>query len=159
MTPYRAAPDAPTAPTDRDAIALAWRPRADPRDVTALVAEGSVATALRLRLLRLPDAALSALRGVAGAGHVVLLGAPALLPWIDGVRYLGRCPDAPTLTLPTAQDPTVPLGLLERALAARLAPLAGPFAMWPSPEGGTVICSLAEARPLDRALLAGMPSR
>jgi hypothetical protein len=153
VTPYRAAPDAPTP--DRDALALAWRPRDAPRAVTALVAEGPVAEALRARLRALPDAALAALRGVGDAHHVVLLGAPADLPWVDGVRYLGRCPEAPGLTLPTAQDPTVPLGLLERALGPRLAPLSGPFALWPTRDGGTVVCSLAEARPLDRARLGG----
>ena len=130
-------------------------PRATPRAVTALVAEGPVARRLRARLRQLPPAALADLRGVADATHVVLLGAPAALPWLDGVLYLGRCPDAPTLVLPTAQDPTAPPGLLERALAAQLAPLPGPYALWPAPDGSTRVCSLADARPLDRALLAG----
>lgn len=152
MLPYRAAPDAP--PSDRDAVALAWQPRAAPRAVTALAAEGPVAAALRLRLLSLPDEALSALRGVASADRIILLGAAPRLPWIDGLIYLGRCPEAPTLLLPTALDATVPIGLLERALAARLAPLAPPFALWPSLRGETLACSLAEARPLDRALLS-----
>lgn len=155
MTPYRAAPDAAAA--DRDRIALAWRPRAAPRAVTALVAEGPVAHRLRERLLRLPDAALATLRGVADERHVVLLGAPDELPWVDGVLYLGRCPDAPTLSLPTALDPTLPPGLLERALARRLAPLAPPYALWVSREGAVLVCSLADARPLDRALLQGAP--
>lgn len=156
MTPYRAAPDAPSA--DRDLVALGWRPRATPRAVTALAAEGPVAVALRLRLLALPDSALAALRGVASSTRIILLGEPALLPWIDGVIYLGRCPEAPTLTLPTAQDPSVPPGLLERALAARLRPLPPPFALWPSLHGETFACSLAEARPLDRALLSASPA-
>jgi hypothetical protein len=156
VTPYRAAPEAPSA--DRDLVALGWRPRASPRAVTALAAEGSAAVALRMRLLALPDAALAGLRGVASGTRVVLLGEAALLPWIDGVIYLGRCPEAPTLTLPTAQDPSVPPGLLERALAARLRPLAPPFALWPSLHGGTFACSLSEARPVDRALLAGSPT-
>ena len=153
MTPYRVAPDAPAA--DRDLVALGWRPRASPRALTALAAEGPAAVALRLRLLSLPDAALAGLRGVPSSTRMVLLGEDSQLPWIDGLIYLGRCREAPTLTLPTAQDPTVPPGLLERALAARLQPLAPPFALWPSPDGGTFACSLAEARPLDRALLAG----
>jgi hypothetical protein len=154
VTPYRAAPDATAA--DRDRIALAWQPRAAPRAVTALVAEGPVAHSLRERLLRLPDAALAALRGVADERHVVLLGAPEVLPWVDGVLYLGRCPDAPTLSLPTALDPTLPPGLLERALARRLAPLAPPYALWASRDGAALACSLADARPLDRALLRGL---
>lgn len=150
--PYRAAPDTPAV--DRDLVAVAWRPRATPRAVSALVAEGPVADALRRRLLALPDDALASLRGVADAAHVVVLGAAPQLPWIDGVLYLGRGPDAPTLTLPTALDPTVPPGLLERALAAKLTHLMGPFALWPARDGATVACSLAGARPLDRALLA-----
>lgn len=156
MLPYRAAPDAPAS--DRDAVALGWQPRAAPRAVTALAAAGPVAAALRLRLLALPDEALSELRGVASADWIVLLGAAPKLPWIDGLIYLGRCPEAPTLLLPTALDATVPIGLLERSLAARLAPLAPPFALWPSLRGQTLACSLAEARPLDRTLLARSPA-
>lgn len=152
MLPYRAAPE--QASSDRDAIAPGWRPRPAPRAVTALAAGGPVAAALRLRLLALPDEALSELRGVASADHIVLLGEAPRLPWIDGLTYLGRCPEAPTLLLPTALDVTVPIGLLERALAARLAPLAPPFALWPSLRGEILSCSLAEARPLERSLLA-----
>lgn len=146
MTPYRAPPDAPAEPSARDLVALAWRPRTHPRAVTALVAEGTAAAALLRRLLALPDASLVALRGVADPRHVLITGPAPLLPWIDGARYLGRAPDAPTLTLPTAQDPTIPLGLLAR----RVAPLE-PVALWPAPGGGIVVCPLAEARPLDRA--------
>jgi hypothetical protein len=153
VTPYRAPPEAPAA--DRDRVALAWRPRATPRPVAAVVAAGPVADTLRRRLLTLADAELTALRGVADASHLVVLGPPERLPWVDGLIYLGRCPDAPTLTLPTALDPGVAPGLLERALAARLAPLPGPYAVWPARDGGTVACSLADARPLDRARLAG----
>ena len=153
MTPYRAAPDAPEP--DRDGLALAWRPRPTPRPATVVVAAGPAADALRRRLLRLPDAALLALRGVADPRHVVVLGAADALPWVDGATYLGRCPDAPALALPTALDPTLPPGLLERALAARLAPLTGPFALWPDARGAAVVCCLAAARPLDRALVRG----
>jgi hypothetical protein len=152
VTPYRAAPAAPSA--DRDRVALAWRPRATPRPVAGLVAAGPVAVALRRRLLALPDAGLAALRGVGDGAHLVVLGAPEALPWVDGVVYLGRCPDAPTLALPTALDPGVAPGLLERALAAKLGPPAGPWALWPDGDGAAV-CSLAEARPLDRARLVG----
>lgn len=148
MTPYRAPPDGPAEPSHRDLVALAWRPRATPRAVTGLVAEGAAAVALLRRLLALPDDALAALRGVAGDGHVIVLGAPEALPWVDGARYLGRAAEAPTLTLPTAQDPTVPVGLLAR----RVAPVE-PFALWPADDGTTVACPLAEARPLDRQRL------
>ena len=43
--------------------------------------------------------------------------------------------------------------ILERALARRLAPLAPPYALWASRDGAALACSLADARPLDRALL------
>lgn len=152
MLPYRAPPDAGAEAADRDRVGLAWRPRATPRAVTAVLAEGAPAAALLTRLLALSDEHRASLRGVADARRVLVLGAADRLPWVDGLRYLGRAPEAPTLTLPTAQDPTVPLGLLERALARRAAPVAGPFALWPTDEG-TAACSLADARPLDRGLL------
>ncbi len=148
MTPYRAPPESPVEPAARDLVALAWRPRTAPRDVSALVAEGPAAAALLHRLLALPDASLAALRGVADDRHVLILGPAAALPWIDGARYLGRASDAPTLTLPTAQDPTVPLGLLARRVASQ-----EPVALWPAPDGSTVVCPLGDARPLDRARL------
>ncbi len=148
MTPYRAPPETSAEPAARDLVALTWRPRSLPRDVTALVAEGPAAAAVLHRLLALPDAALAALRGVADDRHVLLVGPASALPWVDGARYLGRAPDAPTLTLPTAQDPIVPLGLLARRVAPQ-----EPVALWPAPDGSTVVCPLGDARPLDRARL------
>ena len=38
---------------------------------------------------------------------VVVLGATEALPWVDGVNYLGRDPDAPRLLLPTMLRPAV----------------------------------------------------
>lgn len=151
MAPYRS-PQTPAPDVHRTAVHFVARPA--PRPLTAVVAEGAAAEALVRRLLALPDAARVALRGVAG-GDVVLVEGPAeSLPWVDGARYLGRCDDAPGLHLPCAQDPTVPAALLGRTLAARMAPDAGPFALWPRDDGGLAACSLADARPLHPALLA-----
>lgn len=150
MAPYRN-PQAPTPDAQRAAVRFVAR--AEARPIAAVVAEGAAAEALARRLLALSDSARVALRGVAG-GDVVLVEGPAeSLPWVEGARYLGRCDDAPGLHLPCAQDTTVPAALLARSLAARMAPDAGPFALWPRDDGGVAACSLADARPLHPALV------
>lgn len=100
-------------------LRLAWRERAQPLAPVAVAALGPVAVALLRRLRRVPAEELGAFEGAAAAGALVVLGGGAL-PWVDGVVYLGRDPGAPSLLLPTAQGPTVPLGLLEQAIRRRV---------------------------------------
>jgi hypothetical protein len=114
-------------------------------------ATGESARALATRLLALDDAVLAQLRGVAGTGLLLVLGAPELLPWVDGVAYLGRDPDAPSLLLPTALAPDVPVALLERALAARVNTLGAPLAVLDAPAR---LVPAADARPIERARLS-----
>ncbi len=104
-------------------------PRPEPLAPTAAVAEGCAARRLARRLLQLGDAALARLVGVAGPGLLAVLGAEAELPWIDGIRYLGRDPDAPALYLPTALTFDVPLALVEGAFLAAATAGAAPFAV------------------------------
>ena len=86
-----------------------------------------------------------------GPALIVLVGARADLPWIDGIVYLGRDPAAPALLLPTTLAPDVPPALLERAVLARLSGAAPPIAVLVDPPA---LVPLGEARPVDRGVLA-----
>jgi hypothetical protein len=138
-------------------LAIGWRPRARPLDPRAVVARGAAAKALVEKLLARDDAALAKLSGVtsaasaAGDGLILVLGESAELPWVDGVSYLGRDPAAPSLLLPTASEPDVPVELLERAIVARFAGVAAPIAVLP--EAGAII-GVGGARPIVRGVLA-----
>lgn len=140
-----------------DRIRVAWIPRDAPLVARAVAAVGAPARALADRLAALDDAALGALDAVAGgaardaAGDVlVVLGAAAALPWVDGVVYLGRDDAAPELLLPTALAPSVPPGAL--ALAIRgVVSVPGPIAVLAAPPR-LVPCGVARA--IDRGRLA-----
>lgn len=129
---------------------LALVPRGVPLTPVAAVAEGDAAVRLARRLLGLDDTALSRLAGVASASLLAVTGAEADLPWVDGVRYLGRDPAAPALLLPTALAPALPLALVERALAAAAPPGAAPLAVLTAP---LRLVPMGGARPLERARL------
>jgi hypothetical protein len=130
--------------------ALALLPRPDPLVPSAAVAEGSAARRLARRLLQLEDAALARLVGVAAPGLLAVLGAEGELPWVDGIRYLGRDPRAPSLYLPTAIAFAAPLALVERALLAAAPAGAAPLAVLLPP---LRLVPLGAARPVERARL------
>lgn len=130
---------------------IASRPRPLPLAPQAALAEGPAAVRLARRLLEGPDAALARLAGVGGPGVLAVCGAEADLPWVDGVRYLGRDPAAPSLLLPTALAFDGPLELLERALLRRAAPAGAPLAVLLDP---LRLVPLGAARPVSRARLA-----
>jgi hypothetical protein len=88
---------------------------------------------LAARLLERDDEALGALRGVAGAGILAVLGEERHLPWTDGVIYLGRDASSPSLLLPTNREPLLPPPLLERAVLARLRNPHPPVAVLAAP--------------------------
>lgn len=134
---------------------LALRARSSPLTPSAVVGEGEAAVRLARRLLALPDEALSRLSGVRAPGLLAVCGAEADLPWADGVRYLGRDPDAPALLLPTALGPELPVALLERALLRRAPGVAAPLAVLVNP---LRLVPLGGARPIARAHLAGWTS-
>ncbi|MFN0122042.1 MAG: hypothetical protein ACKV2V_16220 [Blastocatellia bacterium] len=131
-------------------IGIYWRLRDVPLAPVAVCAQGTVAAALRARLLRLPDAALARLRGVAGQDLLIVMGAAADLPWVDGVIYLGRDARAAQLLMPTTQEPNVPAPLLERALLARHRDQPPPLAVLHEPP---MVISLALAAPVARTSL------
>lgn len=129
-------------------LPVAFRPRVVPLAPLAAAAQGRAARALAERLLARDDAALAALSGVASPDRLLVVGPVEALPWVDGVVYLGRDPQAPSLLLPTALAPDAPPALLERAVLGRA--LAAPVAVLADPPA---LASLAAARPLDRARL------
>jgi hypothetical protein len=129
-------------------LPVAFHPRAAPLAPLGATARGPAARALAERLLARDDDALAALSGVASPDRLIVLGPADALPWVDGVVYLGRDPQAPALLLPTALAPDAPPALLERAVLARVS--AAPVAVLADPPA---LASLAAARPLDRARL------
>jgi MoxR-vWA-beta-propeller ternary system domain bpX5 len=132
-------------------VRIDWRPRPEPLEPLAAAADGAARERLLHRLRELPEDRFSRLQGMAGESLLVILGAAEDLPWVDGVVYLGRSREAPSLLLPTALEPSIPEPLLERAvrrLAGRAAP---PLAVLPA---RALVASVAAARPLSREFLA-----
>lgn len=133
------------------ALPSAWRSRDSPLEPSAVVATGPVAARLAEHLLRRTDDPLARLRGVGAPALLVLLGALPDLPWVDGVVYLGRDPQAPSLLLPTTLEPRTHSALLERALLKSPATrAAAPLAVLLEPPQ---LISLAGARPITHARL------
>src|SRR5438445_398801 len=131
-------------------ISVTWHPRTIPLAPVAMAAQGDAARQLAQRLLNREDETLALLRGVSGQNLLVILGEETRLPWVDGAIYLGHHADAPTLLLPTALEPSVPLALWERALQRHAPDLAPPIAALP---GTHTLLSLAAARPIARETL------
>ena len=126
---------------------IAFAPRTDCLEPAAVIGTGPVARTLAKRLLRMADADLTALRGVAGDGLIVLMGEAAALPWVDGVVYLGRDADAPRLLLPTTLRPTMAADVFERAIARHAGGHASPWAILAAPPR---VIPLADALPVER---------
>jgi hypothetical protein len=126
-----------------------WAPREPPLAPRAAIGLGEVARALARRLLALPAEAMGRLSGVGGADVLVVMADEAALPWVDGVIYLGRDPEAPSLLLPTTLRPDVPPPLFEEAVLGRVRGTP-PVVVLPEPP---VLVATGAARPLDRGAL------
>lgn len=93
-------------------IALRWSPREVPLGVEGVVGFGDVGRQLALRVAdREGD------RGLVAGEHLVVFGTD--LPWLDGVRYIGRDPAAPGVYFDTRLVPEVPVDLLAAACRDR----------------------------------------
>lgn len=139
-----------------DRVRVTWAPREPPLAPAAVLARGRSASQLASRLLARTDEDLGKLRGVAGTELLLVLGAADLLPWADGVTYLGRDPAAPALLLPTTLAPNVPTTIFERTLT-RDAP--GLLVAVVPDTSGLVIVPAATARTIARTTLAAWASR
>lgn len=125
-------------------------PRREPLEPRAVLAFGPVAQRLMARVLEYSDVELAQWTGVTNDELVVLLGdgsGEAVLPWVDGVIYLGSDPRAPGLFVPTAIETKAPLELVARSLLRRSPP---PLAVSLEPPR---IVPLVKARRLSRALV------
>lgn len=131
-------------------LPLELTPRREPLEPQAAAALGPAALALAAHLLARPAEALHALRGVAGADVLAVLGAASDLPWIDGIAYFGRDERAPRLLLPTTVEIGPSPALLERALFARYPHLLAPVLVVP---GARRVVPMATALPVEPARL------
>jgi hypothetical protein len=98
-------------------LEIKWQSRLDTLEPSALLAVGETARRLREKLLSLDDEKLSALQGVFAENMLFIVGAD--LPWVDGVIYLGKDTEAPSIFLPTNLLPNIPLDLFEKSLLSR----------------------------------------
>jgi hypothetical protein len=126
---------------------LHWFPRERPLLPCAVAAHGEAAQRLARRLLEYGEAELEQLQGVSERGILLIRGEMALLPWAEGVIYLGQDAEAPALLLPTALRPDFPVALLERAIRARFSAVVPPLAVLP---GTLQVVSMAGARAVAR---------
>jgi hypothetical protein len=101
------------------------------------------------RLLARDDESLARLSGVHGNGLLLLIGEEQDLPWVDGASYLGKDPTAPGVFVPTAEEPSVPLPLLLRAVQASFPTVVPPFVILRD-EPGPILVPLALSFPIVR---------
>jgi hypothetical protein len=126
-----------------------WEPRDCPLVPVAAAAHGEAAIALARRLLQQGDEHLCRLEGLAGKQLIVIHGDSDVLPWVNGILYLGVDPAAPSLLLPTNYRPSVPPVLLMQALAAKT-DTRGLVALLPHP---LLLVPMRSARPISRKTL------
>jgi hypothetical protein len=126
-----------------------WRARTSEVEATAAVAWGDAAARLHAQLSRDAVAAPGRWSATASRDVLVLQGAPATLPWVDGVAYAAPCDCAPALWLPTLWEPDLPGDLVARALQR----LHGrqPLLLWRQP---LAVMPLDRLLPVTPALLA-----
>ena len=127
---------------------ITWKPRDAPLLPVAVAAKGETSLRLARRLLQLTDEYLSRLEGVAGKRLIVIQGPTELLPWVDGVQYLGVDGSAPSMLFPTNYEASLPPELLASALARTAG--QGVIAVLPNP---LLLVPMREARPVARETL------
>ncbi len=111
---------------------LLWTHRSEALAPAGMVTAGAVTRRL-LTQLRARDAeALARLSIVATHDMLVLIGAGADLPWVDGARYCAPDPAVQTLWMPTNMMPVQAVDLLRRSATARAG--VGALLLWPAPE-------------------------
>ncbi len=151
------------------ALAVHWQPRRKPLAPLAVAARGAAALRLAKRLLA-DNEPLERFDGVAGRellvlqvnaapidspqpstlnGNALLKNAGVVLPWVDGVQYLGKDPAAPALLLPTNYGPVIPEEILQRVFLPRGAHIQK-LAILVRPD---ILVPMDRARPVSRAVL------
>lgn len=102
--------------------------RDEPLVPTAAAVPREAARALVERWRRAPSE-MASLRAAASPSTLFFFGDADVLPWVDGVVYLGHDPAAPRLLVPTALAPNLPFSLVERALLQRTPQARPPCAL------------------------------
>jgi MoxR-vWA-beta-propeller ternary system protein len=128
---------------------IRWTPRDCPLTPMAVAGQGEISLRLARRLLQLDDESLGQLEGVAGRQVIVVQGRSDLLPWVDGVQYLGIDSVASSVLFPTTYQPSLPQALLARALRVKLN-AAGLIAVLRDP---LLLVPMRNARPVSRQTL------
>lgn len=130
-------------------VALALVPRDEPLTPVGVVAFGEVARALAWHVLARFEDGLP-LEGVAGDGALLLLGAEVVLPFVDGVIYLGTEEGAPSVLVPTTHRTTAPITLVDAFLRERGVDLPAALVVH---ESALEVVSVRDARKISRARL------
>lgn len=129
---------------------IRWTPRDCPLMPVAVAGRGETSLRLARRLLQLDDESLGQLEGVAGRQVIVVQGRSDLLPWVDGVQYLGVDAVAPSVLFPTNYQPSLPQELLASAFRIKLQAV-GSIAVLPDP---LLLVPMGNAQPVSRRTLA-----
>jgi hypothetical protein len=93
-----------------------WQDEPEPPIAQGVIGVGAVSRTLFAAIEARPQAARQALMAAANDDLLILTGPLEDLPWVDGAQYIAPRAEMPALWLPTAQRPTAPLDLLERAI-------------------------------------------
>mgnify|MGYP006928210650 CR=1 FL=1 len=133
-------------------LPVQWVPRSTPLEPVAALAFGPVAIRMGQRIL---ETGTGSLRGLGAGDHLFVTGPPELLPWVDGVVYLGADPDETKLWTPTRLGPDRPAALVLRSICKDLG-LEGTVAVWP---GLSMALPVSRARALDARALAAWIQR
>ena len=131
-------------------LKIRWAPRDFPLMPVAVAAQGESSLRLAQRLLQLEDEFLNQLEGVAGKRLIVIQGRSDLLPWVNGVQYLGADSADPSVLFPTNYQPSLPQELVATALRVKLHAV-GSIAVLPYP---LLLVPLRSAKPVSRRTLA-----
>ncbi len=129
-----------------------WQP-CSPRPARAAIAWHDAAERLRLRLQRMPVDIAGTLEATGRAGLLIVCGPTEVLPWVDGVDYAAPHQQAPSLWLPTRQEPDLPIEWLQQALQQQRG--RQPVLLWPQP---AAVIPLDRLLPLSPALLRKLRS-
>jgi len=129
---------------------IRWTPRDCPLLPVAVAGQGETSLRLARRLLQLDDESLGQLEGVAGRQLIVVQGRSDVLPWVDGVQYLGISSDSQSVLFPTNYQPSLPPELLANALRVKLH-ATGLIAVLQDP---LLVVPMRNAKPISRRTLA-----
>ena len=125
-----------------------WRDEPEPPVAQGVIGVGVVARRLFAAIEARPQSAWRSLMAAANDDLLILTGPTEDLPWVDGAQYIAPRTEVPALWLPTAQRPTPPLDLLDRAI--RRQHQQSPLLLLPTP---AQLVPLTRLLPVDASLL------